>query len=92
MVHKKKKEMAYNTKHGSDYDLQFLFQNSFMMQQIFTKIQEKVNEYCVCVWSNKFLENVPKVKYLVMTLTDQNCTLEGIKSRLDSTEDILASH
>jgi hypothetical protein len=44
------------------------------------------------VLSNKSLENAVEFKYLVMTLTNQNCSHEKIKSRLDSTEDFLASH
>jgi hypothetical protein len=44
------------------------------------------------VLSNKSLENVAEFKYLVMTLTNQNCSNEEIKSTLDSTEDLLASY
>ena len=42
--------------------------------------------------SNKSLENAAEFKYLVMRLTNQNCSHEEIKIRLDSTEDLLASH
>jgi len=44
------------------------------------------------VLSNKSLENVAEFKFLVMTLTNQNCSHEEIKSTLDSTEDLLVSH
>jgi len=46
----------------------------------------------VCLLSNKSLENVAEFSYLVMILKNKNSSHEEIKTRLDSTEDLLASH